>query len=345
MIYPIVVMPALNEADLLPASCRSLGFEAGRSDDCASLVLVDNGSTDGTREFAARLAAGMPSDRFVSVFENSRGYVPARHAGVLAAARHAAGLGIPPERTLLLQADADTHYGPGYVEAMRDAADRYGAGLLFEGASIPPPDDPCAAFRGLEAASDADFDACDDGSDVVVDDKVVGYLLSDYAAWGGHRREYGVRPPHDEIMAETSRLLIRAKMRFGARRIRVDDAEATTSSRRILEDPALAFATAGFPREAAWREVWDASYSGPRSLRSFAFEEPAHLLSEAIVTRRRHLEAMFRHLPDLVERTIASRSSAARRIRDGGGKAEIAPENDAEAGTLIQEAFERAGVP
>jgi glycosyltransferase involved in cell wall biosynthesis len=70
-----VVLPALNEADALPAALA--GFPpAGR--DRPRLIVVDNGSTDGTAAVARRLGAEV-------VHEPRRGFGAACWAGVLAA--------------------------------------------------------------------------------------------------------------------------------------------------------------------------------------------------------------------------------------------------------------------
>ena len=65
--------------------------------------------------------------------------------------------------------------------------------------------------------------------EIIIDDKVAGYRLSDYLAWGGHRREYDLQG--DEIHAETSRLYLRGKMR-GADRVRAAGALAFPSRRK-----------------------------------------------------------------------------------------------------------------
>jgi glycosyltransferase involved in cell wall biosynthesis len=67
-----VVMPALNEADALPAALR------GRPDG-VRVVVVDNGSTDGTAEIAAALGAEVAT-------EPVRGFGAACQRGVEAAA-------------------------------------------------------------------------------------------------------------------------------------------------------------------------------------------------------------------------------------------------------------------
>lgn len=94
-----VVLPCLNEAAALPAVLGGLppGYRA---------LLVDNGSTDGSPEVAARLGARV-------VREPRRGYGAAVHAGLVAA-----------ETDLVCVLDADGSFDPAelppLVAAVRD---------------------------------------------------------------------------------------------------------------------------------------------------------------------------------------------------------------------------------
>ena len=67
-----VVIPALNEVESIGAVVRSMPWER-----IAECIVVDNGSTDGTGEAAAKAGA--------RVVQSPRGYGAAMHAGVLAA--------------------------------------------------------------------------------------------------------------------------------------------------------------------------------------------------------------------------------------------------------------------
>jgi glycosyltransferase involved in cell wall biosynthesis len=78
-----VVMPFYNEADHLPATIDALAEAVSRSSFSAELVLVDDGSSDGSADVARRAASGrLP----VEVVRGSRdGRFKARRAGVDAA--------------------------------------------------------------------------------------------------------------------------------------------------------------------------------------------------------------------------------------------------------------------
>lgn len=89
-----VILPALNEADALPAAL------SGRPDGLDVLV-VDNGSTDGTARVAARLGARV-------VTEPRRGFGAACWAGVLAS----------PGADVLVFMDADATFAWSDVPAV-----------------------------------------------------------------------------------------------------------------------------------------------------------------------------------------------------------------------------------
>jgi glycosyltransferase involved in cell wall biosynthesis len=93
------VVPAYNEEALLPRCLEAIAAEIARSDCTAEIVVVDNASTDRTREIA--LAA--PGVRVV--VEEERGLVPARRAGYRAA-----------RGTLVANVDADTIVPEGWLE-------------------------------------------------------------------------------------------------------------------------------------------------------------------------------------------------------------------------------------
>lgn len=254
-----IVMPCFNEEAVLLRSCSSLGFgpEAltSRADN-TTLILVDNASEDRTLSVIEAIRDSSPTGSVLIAHENTRGYVPPRHRGTVVAAELCRYLGISSTDLLLLQADADTSYKLGYVEAMV-AASTAGSNILLEGLSEPDklfteswPD----YIKFVDAVDRRIFANLPPAPlDIIADDKVCGYRLSDYLQWGGHKREFAANG--DEIHAESSRLLIRA-LSVGARKITVPFAVAETSCRRITENAALFFSTAGFPHGKSWREAW-----------------------------------------------------------------------------------------
>ena len=300
----VVVIPCLNEQATLAATCASLGFGLdGPSPDDVTLVLVDNGSDDDTPAVMGSIRQSSP-DRVILAKEPERGYVPPRHRGVLVAAEELSGRGAAANEILVLQADADTLYDAGYVAAMQQAAD--GArSAIFEGVAHTAPDFLAAhpGYHALATVADhaADRLTVEEADEVIIDDKVAGYRLSDYFAWGGHRREYDRRG--DEIHAETSRLFIRGKA-MGARRVRAGGAVAFPSRRKIELDPVLHFATGGFPREASWCVSWRAEEHRAATLDSFDRPDAAQVFAEAIFNRGAHHLILFGLIPAYVARRL-----------------------------------------
>jgi hypothetical protein len=244
-----VVMPCLNEQDSLAASCRSLGFgSAQQVPERCFLVLVDNGSTDATLDLCQALRSEV-GDVVEVVQEPVRGHVPARHRGNLAAEHLADTRGVSLAELIVIQADADTQYSPGYVDIMREAITSAPAGSPIGQAISLLSLDVRASCPCVVAAVDLVDQAVEwrFGSsryDVVVDDKACAYRLGDYERWGGHRREYF--RDGDELLAETTRLAI-AGLTHGATRIDVVEASVIHSQRRLLSDAAQELAAAGFP--------------------------------------------------------------------------------------------------
>ena len=78
-----VVLPVYNEADHIPATVDALVEAVRRSDFDADVVLVDDGSTDGSAARASDALAGRLPLRIVS--QSNRGRFLARSAGVEAA--------------------------------------------------------------------------------------------------------------------------------------------------------------------------------------------------------------------------------------------------------------------
>lgn len=295
-----IVIPCLNEEAVLFDTCKSLGFGCESSGVPVEtyLILVDNGSEDNTVSIMEDIRELSPNGSVFIVSEEERGYVPPRHRGVLKAREIAAAERVSEQRLLILQADADTRYGVGYVAAMRNAVREHMGNFLVEGVSHPLPgfDPPYQAYRALSERIDAPLQRLlvDECSDVIVGDNISGYMLQDYFSWGGHSREYNRNG--DEIYAETSRLYIKAKL-LGARKLKAPDAIGYHSRRKIIQNPVLHFATAGFPRELNWCEAWNRTYAGPNKLEAFASVDIESELKHEIFLRRAHSLTLFGLLP------------------------------------------------
>jgi glycosyltransferase involved in cell wall biosynthesis len=301
-LFVAAVLPCLNEAELLPSTCASLGFAEGQTPpNDTVLVLVDNGSNDGTQEFAESLRASLPQDTVLVAHEPERGYVPPRVRGNAVAAEAAARWGISPEMLLIAQADADTRYSPGYLEELRREAEAAGVGILVNACMTWPNEFQmrhCAYFDLCDRV-DEEFAPwlMDHPADVMVSDNSCGYRYSDYLRWGGHRRERA--SGGDEIHAETTRLYIRGRA-SGARRRLCPAAVACHSPRRLVAESALSTATAGFPRESRFRAIWAEKYTGPNSLDAIAAAARADI-APVITARRAHLWGLFVLLPALID--------------------------------------------
>ena len=305
-LFVCVVIPCLNEEQTLAATCKSLGFGAGCvTPEDTALILVDNGSTDFTRSVAEAIRGAAPLDAVIIGEEKARGYVPPRRCGNALAIKIAHSRGFSNDHTLIVQADADTIYSVGYLESIRANALRNGPGLLYDARMEWPPDfaNEHQEFLKLCDSVDEEFSFLlnDNPNDVLIDDKACAYYASDYFLWGEHRREFTVAG--DEILSETTRLYLCGKS-YGACRCLCDEAVARHSSRRVMAEPSLSFATAGFPRENGFRLAWRSVYNGPESLGEFVSHASSPSLQLAIRARRAHLQGLFSLLPAHVSRSI-----------------------------------------
>lgn len=296
--HAYIVMPCLNEERDLVAACASLGFGPGAAAEKpdGTLVLVDNGSTDRTLELRRDIQQTSPPGAVELTYEPERGYVPPRQRGIDLVAQLALEEGLVAEDVLILQADADTQYQPGYVAEMCAAGETAGPQTLLEGRAEAPPEFTLEhpAYQALcEQVSVSVRALCvAEADDVIVDDKICAFRLADYRVWGGHGREYD--PQGQEIHAETSRLFLRAKS-YGARKIIVEGAAAQPSRRKLYESPGLYFATTGFPYSVEWVARWRRAYAGIDSFE--ALHQSLPLVREAILLRQCHNLILFGVLP------------------------------------------------
>ncbi len=297
----MIVMPCLNEEKNLHITCNSLGFGLGNRPCSLTtiLVIVDNGSTDRTNVLAREIQLQSPKNQVFIVTENERGYIPARRAGNKFAASLCEEAVVKIEDTLILQVDADTIYPDTYVETMLAAAEEYGKNFMVEACVdyIPEFRQRNNSYISRLEQIDDRYETLNSGlSDYVVDDKVVAYWLSDYLHWGGYIREFTLSG--DEIFAETTRLFLSAQTK-GAQKRNVGTIKALHSERKIIENPSMHFATAGFPRERSWELAW------LKRNRLMNLEKTDEMLSkDAILTRALHIIALFYILPIHVDRTL-----------------------------------------
>ena len=300
--HAFVVIPCLNERLTIGITVRSVGFGASIPPPRdATLVIVDNGSTDGTLQELEKLVAAGPPGRILIGHEAEKGYVPPRRRGIDIATAACSQASIALDSALILQCDADTKYDPGYISAFSSMASTSSGNILFEGLTHPPSrflrDHP--GFVRLAESVDREIEVLggNEKIDVIVDDKVSGFSLESYLKWGGHRREYTATG--DEIHAETTRLFIRA-VGQGGKRQWVPDAIATPSRRKILRNPLRQFACGGFPRSTAWWKAWNAKHKLRNDLVSFEGDAANETLCPAIAARKAHALGLFALLPAIV---------------------------------------------
>ncbi|TWB87540.1 glycosyltransferase involved in cell wall biosynthesis [Bradyrhizobium macuxiense] len=293
----VLVLPCLNEEKTLAATCNSLGFGLDGQNQPANavLVMVDNGSVDDTPNIMSQIRFRSPAHTVIIRHEAERGYVPPRRAGIAFAQEIAQERHVSDQKTLIVQVDADTEYCPFYADLLRAAADRVGENVMLEGLSLRPLDFPARypAYVGAVEQTDRPLfpHMVDEAHDILIDDKLSSFRLSDYFLWGGLHREY--LPSGLEIHAETSRLYIRARFRK-ARKEFIAQAYARPSHRRLLEDPLAIFASAGFPREPGWDTWWRVG-AAPQDAASIDLSQP--IWKSAVALRRAHQLLLQAALP------------------------------------------------
>jgi hypothetical protein len=311
--HTVVVVPCLNEEMRLQATCMSLGFgQSIQPPSNTTLVIVDNGSCDGTISIAKKIQTEAPAGSVVITDESERGYVPPRHRGAVIAKEIAQSSGLNESQVLILQTDADTTYNENYVDNMRRAArDAPDRPLILKARTIYPPDfiSHHTSFFELCGECDAPFEhlLTDHPDDVIIDDKACGYRLSDYLEWGGHQREF--TSCGDEIHSETTRLFMRA-MTFACQIAFVDEAVACHSVRKVRSHPIIEFVTSGYPRGKAWLDRCLTKFSEIDSIDSLqAYDYTDTLLQAAIQIRQSHVLGLFGVLPLYITRTLERATS------------------------------------
>ena len=206
---------------------------------------------------------------------------------------------IPLDHALILQADADTIYLDGYVDAMLRACSD-GRGQLLEGCAVTNREFNAQYPEFTQICRDIDFGMerwlALEEDQVVVDDKVSGVSLADYIAWGEHREE--VDSLGRQIHAETTRLFLRAKCTGVARRRKVENALALPSRRKLFAQAPAYFAASGFPRNREWIASW--SHTGDATV-FLASPTRSPWLDRLVRSRQRHQLAFFGLLPSLFQ--------------------------------------------
>lgn len=306
-----LVIPCFNEEYHLASTCASLGFGLGStSPPDTTLFIVDNNSTDATEAVAQQIILTSTHNTVFLGHESEQGFVPPRHHGNLMARDKAALLGMDLSDTLVLQVDADTQYAEDYIFSMKAAAQQFGPNTLIEACTAYQPTFAAAhqAYVALCAEIDAAFVSLfvPEANDVLVDDKVCGYLLRDYFNWGGHQREYTT--DGEEIHAETTRLYMRGRF-HGATKVIADNAFAFHSPRKLMQDPGLHLATTGFPRENSWNERWRDANDAEWKMSNFFLPAFQQNLEAAISLREQHLIALLLVLPIHVAKVLGENKS------------------------------------
>lgn len=116
--FATIVLPALDEERYLETCVRSL-LAGGAAPDRLELLVLDGGSTDGTRALAERLAAELPLLRLI---DN-----PGR---LQSAAFNLALREADPRAEYIIRCDVHAEYPPGFVARALRTAEETGAALV-----------------------------------------------------------------------------------------------------------------------------------------------------------------------------------------------------------------------
>ncbi len=302
-----VVIPCFNEAKNISAVCKSLGFGIGKTKikNNNTLFIVDNNSTDNTYEILKDIRKNSKAGSVIIGKETVQGFIPARERGNLMVLEFCKRKHLLPENILIVQADADTIYSKGYLDAMKKESLTSGENTMLQACISYLPSFRVKYSKYLQMCERIDnrYNSFSPGQlddDIIIDDKVAAYRLSDYFKWGGYIREYTSRG--DEIYSETSRLFIRSKIKNAKRRM--VDTFAFHSARKIVANPLLSLATAGFPHERFNLEQLKAIYQDhlPLDLRNFNLKN--HKIKRAAKQRELHILTLLTILPYHVAVTL-----------------------------------------
>lgn len=112
MIDVSVVIPVFDERDNIEPLCRKLHESMSRLGRSYEIILVDDGSTDGTWEKMRELVSGIPHLRLIR-FRRNFGQTAAMSAGI----QHARG-------TIIVTMDADLQNDPADIQLLLERMDR-----------------------------------------------------------------------------------------------------------------------------------------------------------------------------------------------------------------------------
>jgi glycosyltransferase involved in cell wall biosynthesis len=257
-----LVIPAYNEAAALPVLFANLAAQvdaAGRPLPRGSwrLVLVDNASTDGTREVAAQMAEDPRHPETVVLMEPEKGVVPARIRGSDSVLRPAERRRFP----FVVHADADNLFPPTFIDDVRrqlaaggvDVVSRVGYRSAAFWRRVPAVarrqhseigtlhfDDETIRELGFDDSGHREDDGAPFTRRIFEDFRFVphqcGLAMTKevFARAGGYRREF--RPDGTELLGEARNLLYRLA-RIGARLDYVASPGIVLNPRRLLSEP------------------------------------------------------------------------------------------------------------